>query len=222
MRRVLLTTISLLAFTATVAVAADLPRQMPAKAPAMVPVGYNWTGFYLGINGGYGWGRSNWDAFATTTDVSGWMAGLTAGYNWQAMGSPWVFGLEGDIDWSNIKGSTTVNCAVGCETKNTWLSTVRGRVGYAWDRFLPYFTGGLAVGGVEANRAGFTGDSETRAGWTIGGGVEFALAPQWSAKVEYLYVDLGSFDCGTRCGAFSPDNVSFTSSLVRGGINYKF
>ena len=104
MRRVLLTTISLLAFTATGAVAADLPRAMPAKAPAYVPVGYNWTGFYLGINGGYGWGRSRWSGFGTSADPSGGMVGGTAGYNWQALGSPWVFGLEGDIDWSNMQG----------------------------------------------------------------------------------------------------------------------
>src|SRR5215212_5208953 len=94
MRSVLLTTISLLAFTATAAVAADLPRQMPARAPAYVPVGYNWTGFYLGVNGGYAWGRSHWDNFGGGSDPQGGMVGGTAGYNWQAMGSPWVVGLE--------------------------------------------------------------------------------------------------------------------------------
>jgi outer membrane immunogenic protein len=226
MRRILAASAALLAglAIASQAMAADLGRraQMPVKAPEYMAPVYMWAGPYVGINGGGGWGDSSWSGAPATGsfDVSGGMIGGTIGYNWQQ--GPYVFGLEGDIDWSNIKGSTTVNCALGCETRNTWLGTVRGRVGYAWDRFLPYFTGGLAVGGVEANRPLFGGDSETRAGWTIGGGVEFALAPQWSAKVEYLYVDLGSFDCGTRCGAFSPDNVSFTSSLVRGGINYKF
>jgi outer membrane immunogenic protein len=179
-----------------------------------------WAGPYIGINGGGGWGDSSW----TNTggfDVSGGLIGGTIGYNWQ--NGPFVIGLEGDIDWSGIRGSsTTAGCPQGCETRNTWLGTVRGRAGYAWDRFLPYFTGGLAVGGVEANRPGFTGNSETRAGWTIGGGVEFALAPQWSAKVEYLYVDLGSFDCGFSCGNFAPNNVNFTANLIRGGINYKF
>src|SRR3954466_13943501 len=99
MRRVLLTTTALLAVAATTAVAADLPRAMPAKAPAYVPVGYNWTGFYVGINGGYGWGRSRWSSFGASADPAGGMIGGTVGYNWQAMGSPWVFGLEGDADW---------------------------------------------------------------------------------------------------------------------------
>src|SRR5947199_3542853 len=104
MRRVLLTTVALLAVAATAAMAADLPRAMPAKAPAYVPVGYNWTGFYLGINGGYAWGRSRWNSFAGNADPAGGMVGGTVGYNWQALGSPWVFGLEGDIDWANLKG----------------------------------------------------------------------------------------------------------------------
>jgi len=222
MRRVLLTTISLLAFTATVAVAADLPRQMPAKAPAMVPVGYNWTGFYLGINGGYGWGRSNWDAFATTTDVSGWMAGLTAGYNWQAMGSPWVFGLEGDIDWTNIKGSfVNAACPTGCQTQNNWLGTVRGRVGYAWDRVMPYITGGLAVGDIEATQAGLAGVHDTNVGWTAGAGIEAALAGNWTAKLEYLHIDLGHINCGvTACAPAA--SVGFHTDQVRAGVNYRF
>src|SRR3954467_13415072 len=100
MRRVLLTTISLLASPAPAVVAADLPRQMPAKAPAYVPVGYNWTGFYLGINGGYAWGRSHWSPCAGNPDPSGGMVGGTAGYNWQAAGSPWVFGLVVDLAWT--------------------------------------------------------------------------------------------------------------------------
>ena len=222
MRRVLLTTISLLAFTATAALAADLPRRMPAKAPAMVPVGYNWTGFYLGINGGYGWGRSSWDAFATSTDVSGGMAGLTAGYNWQAMGSPWVFGLEGDIDWSNIKGSfVNAACPTGCQTQNNWLGTVRGRVGYAWDRVMPYITGGLAVGDIEATQAGLAGVHDTNVGWTAGAGIEAALAGNWTAKLEYLHIDLGHINCGvTACAPAA--SVGFHTDQVRAGVNYRF
>jgi len=221
MRRVLLTTISLLAFTAAAAVAADLPRQMPAKAPAMVPVGYNWTGFYLGINGGYGWGRSSWDAVGTSTDVSGGMVGLTAGYNWQAMGSPWVFGLEGDIDWTNIKGSSALCGGLICETQNNWFGTVRGRVGYAWDRFLPYVTGGVAFGDVEANRTGFAGSSDTNVGWTVGAGIEGVLAGNWTAKLEYLYADLGDTTCSAvACGTAT--NVDLQVNIVRAGVNYRF
>jgi outer membrane immunogenic protein len=222
MRRVLLTTIGLLAITATIAVAADLPRQMPAKAPAMVPVGYNWTGFYLGINGGYGWGRSNWSDLATGTGVSGGMAGVTAGYNWQGMGSPWVFGLEGDIDWTNIKGSfVSATCPVGCQTQNNWLGTVRGRVGYAWDRVMPYITGGLAVGDIEANQPGFAGVHDTNIGWSAGAGVEAALAGNWTAKLEYLHVDLGHVSCGAASCAV-PTNVGFHADTVRAGLNYRF
>ena len=121
MRRVLLTTISLLALT-TGSFAADLPRQMPAKAPAMLPMGHNWTGLYLSINGGYGFGQSHWSAFATDAEPSGRLISLTAGYNWQAPGSPFVFGLESDIDWSNIKGSfTNATCPPATKPRTTGL-----------------------------------------------------------------------------------------------------
>src|SRR5205814_8620057 len=147
MRRVLLTTIALLAVATTAAVAADLPRAMPARAPAYLPVGYNWTGFYVGINGGYAWGRSHWSSFGASADPSGAMVGGTAGYNWQAAGSRWVFGLEGDLEWTNIKGSfVNATCPMGCQSQNVWLGTVRARVCYAWERVRPYVSGGLAVG----------------------------------------------------------------------------
>ena len=91
------------------------------------------------------------------------MVGGTVGYNWQAMGSPWVFGLEGDIDWSNIKDNfANATCPTGCQTKNNWLGTVRGRVGYALDRVMPYVTGGLAVGDIQANQVGFAGVHDTK------------------------------------------------------------
>jgi len=222
MRR-LLTTISVLALTATAAMAADLPRQMPAKAPAYVPVAYNWTGFYLGINGGYGWGRSSWDGFGSGNfNTSGGLIGGTIGYNWQGAGSPWVFGLEGDVDWASIRGSfANAACPGGCETKSSWLATVRGRAGYAFDRVLPYITGGLAVGDIQANRPGFAGMSDTRAGWTVGAGIEAAIVDRWTAKVEYLYTDLGSSSCSAAsCGINT--NVSARNNLLRAGLNYRF
>ena len=116
MRRVLCSIISLLALAATtgMALAADIPRQMPpTKAPAYVAPYYNWTGLYLGINGGYGWGRSSWDGFGSGTfGTSGGLIGVTAGYNWQMPGGPWVFGLEGNVDWSNMRGSfSNLACA---------------------------------------------------------------------------------------------------------------
>jgi outer membrane immunogenic protein len=223
MKRVLLSTVGVLALAAMVgsAAAADLQRRYEpplTKAPIYNPI-YSWTGFYLGINGGGGFGRSTWDR-ADSFNVSGGLVGGTVGYNWQY--GQVVFGLEGDIDWTNIKGSTVTSCPGGCQTSNTWLATVRGRLGYAFDRFLPYITGGLAVGDIRASVPGFAGASTTNAGWTLGGGVEFAFLPNWTAKAEYLYVDLGKFDCGLSCGVTTPDNVSLRTNIVRGGINYRF
>jgi outer membrane immunogenic protein len=97
---------------------------------------------------------------------------------------------------------------------------VRGRVGYAADRFLPYVTGGAALGNINATTGNLT-TSTVNAGWTIGAGLEFSFTPNWSAKAEYLYVDLGKFNCGFNCGA-ATDNVSFSANIIRGGINYRF
>jgi outer membrane immunogenic protein len=221
MKRILLASVGLLAM-ASMANAADLPRQMVTKAPAYVAPYYNWTGFYLGINGGGGWGGSSWDSTGNI-DLSGGMIGGTVGYNWQ-MGA-WVLGLEGDVDWASIKGTTNVpGCfAGGCTTENTWLGTARGRVGYAFDRFMPYVTGGAAFGGVDANHAGFTGQSSTQVGWVAGVGLEFAVINNVTAKVEYLHYDLGSFTCGLNCGnGFVNDTVSFNADVIRGGLNLRF
>jgi outer membrane immunogenic protein len=221
MRRVLFSTISLLALTATSAIAADIPRPMPpAQAPAYLPPAFSWTGFYAGINGGYGWGDSDWDAFPGSTEMSGALIGGTVGYNWQT--GALVLGVEGDAAWSNIHGSfTNVACPSGCETENTWLGTARARLGYAAGRIMPYVTGGAAFGEIQVNPTGFAGVSETTAGWTAGAGIEAAFAERWSAKVEYLYVDLGSVGCGAvACGL--PADVDFRANILRGGINFRF
>ena len=108
-----------------------------------------------------------------------------------------------------------------CETRNNWFGTVRGRVGYAFDRFLPYFTGGLAFGDVEANRTGFAGSKDTNAGWTVGVGIEGVIAGNWTAKVEYLYADLGDTTCSAvACGTAT--NVDLQLNILRGGLNYRF
>ena len=134
-------------------------------------VPYDWSGFYLGINGGGGWGHSNWSANDTGFGVNGGQVGGTFGYNRQ-LGN-FVFGVEGDIDWSGLNGTgTSVGCPGGCSTSETWLSTVRGRIGYSFDRVMPYATGGLAVGDIRAAMPGFSGGTSTNAGWTLGGGVE--------------------------------------------------
>jgi outer membrane immunogenic protein len=207
---------------AQTASAADLSVAPLYKAPpAAVAQVYNWTGFYLGINGGGGWGRSYWDANATGIPLSGGLIGGTAGYNYQVGRA--VLGVEGDIDWADLSGTrTSTGCPVGCSTSDSWLSTVRGRVGYSFDRFLPYVTGGLAVGDVQASTPGFVGATNTNVGWTVGGGVEVALPGNWSAKAEYLHVDLGRFNCGTDCGGTPTDNVSMHDNLFRAGVNYRF
>jgi outer membrane immunogenic protein len=202
--------------------AADLSVAPLYKAPpATVTPAYNWSGFYLGLNGGGGWGHSYWDTSATGVHTSGGVAGGTAGYNWQFGNA--VVGLEGDIDWANLKGSNTSTlCPAGCSTSDTWLSTVRGRAGYAFGGILPYLTGGLAVGDIRASTPGFAGATNTNAGWTVGGGIEFALSSNWTAKAEYLHVDLGRFNCGVNCDGLPTDNVSMHDDLVRAGVNYRF
>jgi outer membrane immunogenic protein len=204
------------------ATAADLSVAPLYKAPppAMAPA-YNWSGFYLGINGGGGWGHSSWDTSATRINTSGGLVGGTAGYNWQ-LGNA-VLGIEGDIDWANLKGTNTSTlCPLGCSTSDSWLSTVRGRAGYAFGNVLPYVTGGLAVGDIRAATPGFAGATNTNAGWTAGAGLEVGLTGNWSAKAEYLYVDLGKFNCGTACNGLPTDNVSMHDNVVRAGVNYRF
>src|SRR5258708_2442704 len=145
------------------AAAADLTPHYPqpfTKAPMYNPV-YTWTGFYLGLNGGGGWGRSSWDRTGNL-DLSGAVIGGTAGFNFQ-MGQV-VLGIEGDVDWSGVSGTTTTLCPAGCTTRNDWLGTVRGRLGYAFDRFLPYITGGLAAGDIRATTPGFAGATHTNFG----------------------------------------------------------
>jgi outer membrane immunogenic protein len=216
MKRVLLASVGILALGVASASAADIARRdMPAKAPVYVAQTYNWTGAYVGINGGYGWGRSNYSApFAGSTDMNGGLVGGTLGYNWQM--NQVVFGLETDIDWASIRGSATCGAGFTCETRNNWLGTFRGRLGYAADRFMPYVTGGLAYGGVKTSVSGVGGSSDTKAGWTLGGGVEAAIAGPWTAKVEYLYVDLGHAD------AVLGSQANYHTNIVRAGLNYRF
>lgn len=202
--------------------AADLSVAPLYKAPPPVPSpAYNWSGFYLGINGGGGWGDSRWRDLGRV-HTSGGQAGGTAGYNWQI--GRGVIGLEGDLDWSGIRGSSANPACPGdsCSTSSTWLSTVRGRIGYAFDSFMPYVTGGLAVGDIRAGAPGVPGASDTNAGWTVGGGIEWALPGNWSAKAEYLHIDLGAFNCGTACGGTPNQNVSKHEDVFRAGVNYHF
>jgi outer membrane immunogenic protein len=205
------------------AAAADLGRYRgPSStvAPALVYSPIYWKdSFYLGLNGGGGWGRSHWDGVGTS-DVSGGVIGATIGYNWRL--GPTVLGVEGDIGWSGIEGSTTIFCPPGCETRNHWLATGRARLGYVFDRFLPYLTAGLALGDIQATVPGFPAGSVTSAGWTAGAGLEAVIDRKVSVKAEYLYVDLGDYNCGFNCGLGANGNVSFYANVFRGGVNIRF
>ena len=222
MKKLLLAGASLLAMGVVSASAADLPARMPAKAPAYVaPMAYSWTGFYLGLNGGYGFGRAEFNGGAPGSfNAGGGLFGATVGYNWQT--GPLVFGLEGDIDWSGMRGSATCGGITSCDVRNDYLATIRGRLGYAFDRFLPYITAGLAAGDINATRPGFPGGSSSNAGWTVGAGLEFGIASNVSIKAEYLYVDLGDFNCGFNCGLAANGNVSYDANVFRGGLNIRF
>jgi outer membrane immunogenic protein len=229
MQRFLLTACAglLAAAVATPSFAADLPRPAYKAAPAVYVAPFSWSGFYVGINAGYGWGNSTWtNALSTTGNfrTTGTAIGGTLGYNLQT--GLWVWGIEGDLDWSNIKGSSSAGlyCSLGtCETKNTWLGTFRGRIGYAMDRWLPYITGGLAFGGVKMTPPAIfgAGATQTRTGWALGAGVEYAFMGAWSAKLEYLYVDLGTANCAAA-SCFLATDVKFNTNLVRVGVNYRF
>jgi outer membrane immunogenic protein len=211
---------------ATPTFAADLPR--PAyKAPYKNPVyvaPFSWTGLYVGINGGYGWGKTNWTfaGIGSSGDFNtkGAFVGGTVGYNLQL--SSYVIGAEGDFDASWIKGNNAVFCvAPGCETRNQWLSTGRVRLGYAWDRWLPFLTGGAAFGSIKMTPGPNPTDTKTALGWTAGGGIEYAFMNEWSVKAEYLYVDLGKVTCAAAACGVDTD-VTFKSNLVRLGVNYRF
>jgi iron complex outermembrane receptor protein len=239
-------------FAAYVGVRGTLPTIGPAFADASPPVVtkaapvawtattspvVNWTGIYLGLNGGFSFGGSNWTDSVTggssgNFGTSGFVFGGTVGANYQ-VGSL-VFGVEADGDWADASGFGTFTasalCTGACFTTSSWLSTVRGRAGYAFDRFFVYGTGGAAFGNVRANFSNDPVTSSIEAGWTVGAGVEVAFARNWSAKAEYLFVNLADGSCTANCAIADASGtpvipnvaVKFNESVVRGGINYRF
>jgi outer membrane immunogenic protein len=212
--------------------AADLAAR-PAytkAAPVVVAPVYNWSGFYIGINGGGGWGTSNFNATAVGVvspnfNVSGGMAGGTAGFNWQT--GALVLGVEGDGDWANLSGSgPCLNPAFTCGVKDSWIATIRGRVGLAAGNWLFFGTAGGAFGDVSPNvfpgSPGF-GLTSSRSGWTAGAGIEYGMTPNWSIKGEYRHIDLGSATCPVgNCSAVTPYSVPFRADIGLVGINYRF
>jgi outer membrane immunogenic protein len=216
------------------ALAADLPQPAPPPPPrapavyipAAVPY-YNWGGIYFGVNGGYDYSYSTWTngAFSTGSfHPGGFLFGGTLGANFQY--GAWVFGLEGDIDWTNLSGNSSAAQCVGftCTTAQNYLGTIRGRAGYAWDRVLFFLTAGGAFGNINAGATGLGTQNVNNFGWTAGGGIEFAVAQNWTAKVEYLYVSLANASCTAACaiGPATGATVSLSENLIRAGVNYKF
>jgi outer membrane immunogenic protein len=206
----------------------DLGRPRPyVKASAYQPAyvaPFTWQGFYAGFNGGYGWGNSTLTGptgITNTTNPAGALLGAGFGYNFQ--GGNWVIGIEGDTDYSWMRDtSDAVAPCPSCTVHNYYLATVRGRLGYAWDRWLPYVTGGAAIGSINVSTPAGGGHGTDNVGWTVGAGVEYAFAAtRWSTKLEYLYADLGSMTCdATRCG--TPVDADFHANVVRLGLNYHF
>jgi outer membrane immunogenic protein len=197
--------------------AADMPMKA-ASAPMMAPA-YNWTGFYLGVNGGYGWGNTTGSQLPTlfggNPNITGGLVGGQLGYNFQ-MGS-WVLGIEADYDWANINGNTPAGG--GTATINS-LGSARGRLGYAWDRLLLYGTGGFAWAQATGNNAGVS-ESHTHTGWAAGGGLEYGVTRNLSLKGEYLYTSLSAQNyfaatCGATC------DVGANVSTIRLGANWRF
>lgn len=186
--------------------AADMSYGQRAPYTVNQPLNaYSWAGPYLGANLGYEWGSvSN-----NPAKPAGFVGGVQAGYNFQ--NGPWVFGVEGDIQAAGADDTFAP-----WKFSNPWFGTLRGRAGYAFSNILFYGTAGLAFGELRAQTFGWT-ESHTTAGWTIGAGAEVGFAPNWSAKLEYLYIDLSS-------SQFAITGVSngYSASVVRAGVNYHF
>ncbi len=213
MKGVVLTGVMIGGMLAGPAMAADLSRaDAPAvKAPAVVPTPvFSWTGFYIGANAGYGWGSGDGLPGSLGADPQGWVGGGQAGYNYQFDNNV-VAGVEADLQGGDISAE-----AGGLSSTLNTLGTVRGRLGYAAGRVMPYVTGGLAWGNNSLDYLGLD-QSKTHVGWTAGAGVEYALSEHWTAKTEYQYTDLGSkfYDA---LGA----DAGVTAHTAKVGVNFKF
>lgn len=213
----------------TTVLAADLPPA--ARAPAMVPVAaapvYNWTGFYVGAMGGYGWSDQvrvsvgGVTATGNSNDIKGGFGGGTLGYNFQS--GPGVFGVEVDGAWSGMNYSTT-GFGVTVSDKLQAFGSVTGRLGWAASAVLLYVKGGYAWADNQLSATGFgvtLSENQFHSGWTIGGGLEYLFVPDWSAKVEYMYADYGN---ATYLSNLVPGGLGFgfTTHTVKAGINYHF
>ncbi|MGA7612260.1 MAG: outer membrane beta-barrel protein [Xanthobacteraceae bacterium] len=256
MRTALVAASALAVALAGQAAAADLPVA-PAYRAAPIVVPYNWNGYYIGANVGWSRAQSNVSFAAnpagfpadaasintasqnrlTSNSVTG---GAQTGYNWQW--SNLVAGVEADVSFLNnnaqlpavpLPAPSAPGTSLSETAQLSWLVTARPRLGYAWDNWLVYVTGGWAIGKVTftdgvvptAGAPVGTSTSRTKNGWTVGGGVEYGLIGGWSAKLEYLYTNLGSvnvvFGPVAVPGAIAA-NHDLTDQIVRVGVNYRF
>jgi outer membrane immunogenic protein len=238
MKRLLLGAVALVALGAVApALAADLPVAPAYKVPNMVPLGYDWSGVYVGLNGGWGTARRCFDQTAPAVGpegchgTSGGFAGAQAGYRWQTQSS-WVWGFEAHGDWADLHGSN-----ISTITGNTNRSHIdafglfTGQVGYAWNTALVYFKAGgvviadrndiLAAGTVLGAASG-----DNRWGGTVGGGIEFAFAPNWSAAIEYnhLFIAANNTTFTNPIGStfVSSDRIHGDADLVSVRVNYRW
>jgi outer membrane immunogenic protein len=206
---------SLIALSAAAgpAAAADISQDSYTPPPDVTynpAPAFSWTGLYLGGLVGYGWGSVDTDT--TSFDADGFLGGVYTGYNYQFPNNV-VVGIEGDVTYHDQDGSG----GGGVSASTDWNGTLRPRIGYAFDRFMPYITGGLAVGNVEASEPGDS-DSAAAVGWTAGAGVETAITDNVTARVEYRYTDLGSN--GPSLATAGDVDVSSHSVMV--GLGFKF
>jgi outer membrane immunogenic protein len=241
MKKVLLVTASLIALGAGApAVAADLAARPYTKAPPMVAAVYDWSGFYIGANGGWGSSRNCWDAVVPNVaigaegchDASGGTVGGQIGYRWQA--GTFVFGLEAQGNWADLSGSNTSLLFPGFYNRSNVdaFGLFTGQVGWAVNNVLFYVKGGAAVTSNEYRQyavgtnvlSGVTGD-DTRWGGTVGVGLEYGFAPNWSFGVEYNHLfmqDRTYTFTAPGGGLFGTDRISQDVDLVTARINYKF
>ncbi len=220
----------LAAAAAPAANAADLYRNQPPAATYVPPVTptNTWAGFYLGVNGGYGWGGGG-DTVTYGSGVlnraqpEGGFGGGQLGYNFQS--GSFVYGVETDFQGGDISDRAAGSGYASSERMD-WFGTVRGRAGFAFDRALIYGTGGFAYGDVKQHAViggdSFTDGGATRTGFTLGGGIEYKLNNAWSLKAEYQYLDFGSEKLTDSVGVAATGDLDTNYHTARIGLNYRF
>jgi len=230
-KTLLLAAASIVALSAAApAVAADLAARPYTKAPAMVAAIYDWSGFYIGINGGGGSAHSTWDlvggAREGSHDATGGTVGGQIGYRWQA--GQWVFGIEGQGNWADFSGDNiSAVFATRNRSKIDSFGLITGQVGYAWNNVLVYVKGGAAVVSDKfevfsaTSGALLASNDQTRWGGTIGAGLEYGFAPNWSVGVEYNHIFLQDKDVSFALVP-STDHIKQDVDMGLVRLNYKF